>query len=242
MAFVHLHAHTEYSIDGIAKIREMFPYAWHNGMPGLAITDHGTLSGVPEFLSAAEQYPEVKPVVGCEFWITDHYDHTLKDDKHGETFHLILLAKNLTGYHNLVKLCSIANCEGVYHGKPRISHKLFVFTRKWLTHRAHQVPFCARGLLKIIAVSENAPGAHGNVPRVGRDSTTRQRFHGSAMFHASAEIPQHGKDSTVQQSSTVPRCSAPRPPSTAPAGNLGGTVRAERSLYQSSDEDCLRDL
>mgnify|MGYP004568581585 FL=1 len=229
MAFVHLHAHTEYSIDGIAKIREMFPYAWHNGMPGLAITDHGTLSGVPEFLSAAEQYPEVKPVVGCEFWITDHYDHTLRDDKHRETFHLILLAKNLTGYHNLVKLCSIANCEGVYHDKPRISHKLFVFTRKWLTHRAHQAPFCARGLLKIIAVSENAPGAHGNVPRcrevprVGRDSTARQC-------------------STVQQSSTVPRGSAPRPPSTAPAGNLGGTVRAERSLYQSSDEDCLRDL
>ncbi len=229
MAFVHLHAHTEYSIDGIAKIREMFPYAWHNGMPGLAITDHGTLSGVPEFLSAAEQYPEVKPVVGCEFWITDHYDHTLRDDKHRETFHLILLAKNLTGYHNLVKLCSIANCEGVYHDKPRISHKLFVFTRKWLTHRAHQAPFCARGLLKIITVSENAPGAHGNVPRcrevprVGRDSTARQC-------------------STVQQSSTVPRGSAPRPPSTAPAGNLGGTVRAERSLYQSSDEDCLRDL
>ena len=229
MAFVHLHAHTEYSIDGIAKIREMFPYAWHNGMPGLAITDHGTLSGVPEFLSAAEQYPEVKPVVGCEFWITDHYDHTLRDDKHRETFHLILLAKNLTGYHNLVKLCSIANCEGVYHGKPRISHKLFVFTRKWLTHRAHQAPFCARGLLKIITVSENAPGAHGNVPRcrevprVGRDSTTPQ-------------------GSTRQQSSTVPRGSAPRPPGTAPAGNLEGTVQAARSLYQSSDEDCLRDL
>ena len=202
MAFVHLHAHTEYSIDGIAKIREMFPYAWHNGMPGLAITDHGTLSGVPEFLSAAEQYPEVKPVVGCEFWITDHYDHTLRDDKHRETFHLILLAKNLIGYHNLVKLCSIANCEGVYHGKPRISHKLFVFTRKWLTHRAHQAPFCARGLLKIITVSENAPGAHGNVPRcrevprVGRDSTTRQRFHGSAKFHGAAMFraapAQHG--------------------------------------------------
>lgn len=63
MAFVHLHAHTEYSIDGIAKIREMFPYAWHNGMPGLAITDHSTLSGVPEFLSAAEQYPRGE--AGC---------------------------------------------------------------------------------------------------------------------------------------------------------------------------------
>lgn len=124
MSFAHLHVHTEYSIDGMTKIREMFTQARLTGMPGLAITDHGTLSGVPEFLSVAEQYPEVKPVVGCEFWITDHYDHTLKDDKHQKTFHLILLAKNLTGYHNLVKLCSIANCEGVYYGKPRISHKL----------------------------------------------------------------------------------------------------------------------
>ena len=82
MSFAHLHVHTEYSIDGMTKIREMFTQARLTGMPGLAITDHGTLSGVPEFLSVAEQYPEVKPVVGCEFWITDHYDHTLKDDKH----------------------------------------------------------------------------------------------------------------------------------------------------------------
>lgn len=124
MSFAHLHVHTEYSIDGMTKIRELFSLARQNGMPGFAITDHGTLSGVPEFLSVANHYPEVKPVVGCEFWITDHHDHTLKDDKHQKTFHLILLAKNLTGYHNLVKLCSIANCEGVYYGKPRISHKL----------------------------------------------------------------------------------------------------------------------
>lgn len=124
MSFAHLHVHTEYSIDGMTKIREMFTQARLTGMPGLAITDHGTLSGVPEFLSVAEQYPEVKPVVGCEFWITDHYDHTLKDDKHRKTFHLILIAKNLSGYHNLVKLCSIANCEGTYYCKPRISHKL----------------------------------------------------------------------------------------------------------------------
>lgn len=124
MSFAHLHVHTEYSIDGMTKIRGMFSLARLAGIPGFAITDHGTLSGAPEFLSVAEQYPEVKPVVGCEFWITDHYDHTLKDDKHRKTFHLILLAKNLTGYHNLVKLCSIANCEGVFYGKPRISHKL----------------------------------------------------------------------------------------------------------------------
>ena len=124
MSFAHLHVHTEYSIDGMTKIREMFSFMQQAGMPGLAITDHGTLSGVPEFLSVAERYPEVKPVVGCEFWITDYYDHALKDDKHRKTFHLILLARNLTGYHNLVKLCSIAHCEGLYYGKPRISHNL----------------------------------------------------------------------------------------------------------------------
>lgn len=117
MSFVHLHVHTEYSIDGISKIRDLFKRASELNMPGLAITDHGTIAGVPEFFSVAKTYPDIKPIAGCEFWVGDkesfHYDH------------LILLAKNLTGYQNLVKLVSFAHTEGLNH-KPRITKEVLV--------------------------------------------------------------------------------------------------------------------
>ena len=116
MSFVHLHVHTEYSLDAISKIDELFIRAEDLEMPGLAITDHGTISGVPEFLKAAERHPTVKPIVGCEFWLAD---------KDMVTYHLILLAKNLTGYKNLVKLVSYANTEGIYY-KPRITREKLI--------------------------------------------------------------------------------------------------------------------
>ena len=116
MSFVHLHVHTEYSLDAISKIDELFIRAEDLEMPGLAITDHGTISGVPEFLKAAERHPTVKPIVGCEFWLAD---------KDMVTYHLILLAKNLTGYRNLVKLVSYANTEGIYY-KPRITREKLI--------------------------------------------------------------------------------------------------------------------
>lgn len=121
MSFTHLHVHTDYSLfDGIAKIPELFERANQLKMSGLAITDHGTMAGVPEFLRTARNYQDVKPIIGCECYITDHFDCTIK--KKG-TFHIILLAKNKTGYYNLVRLCSIANTDGLY-SRPRISHKL----------------------------------------------------------------------------------------------------------------------
>ena len=106
MSFVHLHVHTEYSIDGMSNIKSLFKKAAEQEMPGLAITDHGTIAGVPEFLKISEQFPTVKPIVGCECW--------LGDPSRTKTYHLILLAKNLTGYKNLVKLCNYANSEGMY--------------------------------------------------------------------------------------------------------------------------------
>ena len=115
MSFVHLHVHTEYSIDGMSNIRCLFEKAAKLEMPGLAITDHGTIAGVPEFLKTAEDFPTVKPIVGCECW--------LGDPSRTKTYHLILLAKNLIGYRNLVKLCNIANSEGMYpnDARPHIS-------------------------------------------------------------------------------------------------------------------------
>lgn len=123
MAFAHLHVHSRYSVcDGVADIYELFKRARSLEQAGLALTDHGALYGVPEFLEAAQRFPDIKPVVGCEIWLTDHYDHKIKDIFRTKCFHLTLLAKNLAGYRNLVRIVTLGNIEGEYYGKPRISH------------------------------------------------------------------------------------------------------------------------
>ncbi len=125
MSFVHLHVHTQYSIlDGQASIASLFERAKELGMPALAITDHGNMYGVKEFLKVAKKFPEVKPIIGCEIYVTRHYDHKLKDKDHRSYFHLILLAKNYAGYKNLMKIVSTGHIEGKYYDKPRVSHEV----------------------------------------------------------------------------------------------------------------------
>ena len=125
MSFVHLHVHTQYSIlDGQASIGGLFARAKELGMPALAITDHGNMYGVKEFLKVAKKYPEVKPIIGCEIYVTKHYDHKIKDKDHRGYFHLILLAKNYNGYKNLMKIVSTGHIEGKYYDKPRVSHEI----------------------------------------------------------------------------------------------------------------------
>ena len=125
MSFVHLHTHTKYSImDGQSSIENLFNRAEELGMSGLAITDHGNMYGVKEFFNFAQKHPTVKPIIGCEIYLTCHYDHRLKDKEHEEYYHLILLAKNYNGYRNLMKIVSIGHIEGMYNGKPRVSHQV----------------------------------------------------------------------------------------------------------------------
>ena len=125
MSFVHLHVHTQYSIlDGQSAIGDLFARAKELGMPALAITDHGNMYGVKEFLKVAKKFPEVKPIIGCEIYVTRHYDHKLKDKDHRSYFHLILLAKNYNGYKNLMKIVSTGHIEGKYYDKPRVSHEI----------------------------------------------------------------------------------------------------------------------
>ena len=93
-------------------------------MPALAITDHGNMYGVKEFLKVAKNYPEIKPIIGCEVYVTRHYDHKLKDKDHRAYFHLILLAKDYNGYKNLMKIVSTGHIEGKYYDKPRVSHEV----------------------------------------------------------------------------------------------------------------------
>lgn len=124
MSFVHLHVHTQYSIlDGMSDISKLFDRAEELGMPGLAITDHGNMYGVKDFCDVAKKHPSVKPIIGCEIYVTQHYDHHLKDNEHKKYYHLILLAKNYEGYRNLVKIVSTGHIEGMYY-KPRVSHEV----------------------------------------------------------------------------------------------------------------------
>ena len=88
-------------------------------MPAIALTDHGNMFGVKEFLKTAEKHPSVKPIVGCEVYVTKG-DHRKKEKGY---YHLILLAKNLTGYKNLVKIVSEANINGFYY-RARVSHEI----------------------------------------------------------------------------------------------------------------------
>ena len=124
MSFVHLHVHTQYSIlDGQSSIKDLFQRAEELGMPALAITDHGNMFGVKEFFKVASKHPSVKPIIGCEIYVTQHYDHTLKDNAHKNYYHLILLAKNYNGYRNLMKIVSTAHIDGMYY-RPRVSHEV----------------------------------------------------------------------------------------------------------------------
>ena len=121
--FVHLHVHTQYSIlDGHSSIDNLFSRAEELGMPALAITDHGNLYGVKEFLKVAKKHPSVKPIIGCEIYVSLG-DHRLQNKANKGYYHLILLAKDYDGYHNLMKIVSTAHIEGMYY-RPRVSHEV----------------------------------------------------------------------------------------------------------------------
>ncbi len=123
--FVHLHNHTQYSLlDGLTKIPDLIEFVKDQKMNSIAITDHGTLSGLIEFYKEAKAH-DIKPILGIETYIAARKISDKEVMKDKNNFHLILLAKNNIGYHNIVKLSSIANIDGYYY-KPRIDHDLLV--------------------------------------------------------------------------------------------------------------------
>ncbi|MDR0725420.1 MAG: DNA polymerase III subunit alpha, partial [Prevotellaceae bacterium] len=121
--FTHLHVHTQYSVlDGASAISDLFATAKADNQKALAITDHGNMYGVKEFLKEAKK-AEIKPIVGCEVYVArnSRFDKNGKEDQGGR--HLILLAKNKTGYQNLMKLVSLGFIEGFYM-RPRIDKEI----------------------------------------------------------------------------------------------------------------------
>ncbi len=115
--FVHLHLHTEYSLlDGATRLGALKDKCLELGMPAVAVTDHGNMYCAWKFYHEFKD-SGVKPIIGCEFYMCD--DLTMRGGENREYFHLILLAKNNTGYRNLIQLNSIAFIDGFYY-KPRI--------------------------------------------------------------------------------------------------------------------------
>lgn len=124
MAFAHLHVHTYYSVlDGQASIKSHFKKAQENGQTALAITDHGNMFGVKEFFKVAKDFPDIKPIIGCEVYVNRDGRFTKRGKEDQGAYHLILLAKNLKGYYNLVKIVSIGYTEGFYY-KPKIDREV----------------------------------------------------------------------------------------------------------------------
>jgi DNA polymerase III subunit alpha len=126
MNFSHLHCHTQYSLlDGANNISSLFKKAQADSMPAVAITDHGNMFGVFDFVATAGKFSGVKPIVGCEFYLVEnrHKKQFSKEQK-DKRYHQLFLAKNPEGYKNLVKLCSLGYMEGVYGKYPRIDKEL----------------------------------------------------------------------------------------------------------------------
>ena len=132
MKFSHLHVHTQYSLlDGAASIQNLYKKAIADGMPALAISDHGNMFGVFDFVAEAYKHKDengnvkVKPIVGCEFYITtNRHQKTFTKEQKDQRNHQILLAKNEQGYKNLIKLTSLGYIEGMYSKYPRIDKEL----------------------------------------------------------------------------------------------------------------------
>lgn len=123
MSFVHLHVHSHYSLlDGLSKIDALVKKAKQYGMPALALTDHGAMYGAIEFYQTCQK-EGLKPIIGVEAYLATRSRFDKEPGLDAKRYHLTLLAKNLTGYKNLIKLTTAAHLEGYYY-KPRIDKEL----------------------------------------------------------------------------------------------------------------------
>lgn len=179
--FVHLHVHTEYSLlDGANRCGQLAAAAEEMGMPGCAITDHGVMYGCIEFYNECRKHG-VNPILGCEFYVAPS-GHTRRDTK--EQYHLIVLAENDEGWHNLMKLASIAATDGFYR-KPRIDHDLLAKYSKGLILSSA----CLAGEIPRMIMDGNMEGALARA-NMYRDIVGKENFY---LEIQSNSIPQQDR-------------------------------------------------
>lgn len=158
MSFVHLHVHSEYSLlDGLAKVPDLVNRAKDLGMDTLAITDHGVMYGAIKFYNAAID-AEIKPIIGVEAYLAQRTRFDKEPGLDKDYLHQLLLAKNYTGYKNLMKLTSLANLEGYYY-KPRVDKQLIEQFKDGVIATSG----CLQGLIPQLIVKKQIDEAKKNV-------------------------------------------------------------------------------
>ncbi len=160
MDFTHLHLHTEYSLlDGAARIDDVIRTAAELGMHSIAVTDHGVMYGVIDFYRKAVEHG-IKPIIGCEFYVAPgKLDDKTKEMK--EYSHLVLLAKDNTGYQNLMRLSSMGFTRGFYH-KPRIDYDVLEAHKEGLVC----LSACLAGDIPRMLLSDDDKGARALAARL----------------------------------------------------------------------------
>ena len=155
-AFVHLHNHSEYSLlDGACRISDMIEWAAKSSAPAVALTDHGNMFGAWDFYKKAKD-KGVNPIVGCEAYIAPGSRHD-REKNQGSPYHLTLLAEDVTGYKNLMKLGSIAYLEGFY-SRPRIDMEILREHREGII----ALTGCIQGFVPALLAADQREGAVKN--------------------------------------------------------------------------------
>ncbi len=163
-SFVHLHLHTEYSLlDGAIRMKELMKKAKQFGMPAVAITDHGNLYGAIEFYQEAKK-AGIKPIIGCEAYMAPGAITDRPNNQRDAAYHFTLLAKDATGYRNLVKLISTAHLDGM-HYKPRIDKELLAAHAEGLIGMSA----CLKGEINMAIQSDNMAKARQSADEFRRD-------------------------------------------------------------------------
>lgn len=176
MSFVHLHNHSEYSLlDGLNRVKDLVQVAKRYNMPSIAITDHGVMYGAIEFYNECIK-EGIKPIIGCELYMAK--SHKQKESKQdAENQHILLLAKDYTGYQNLSKLVSIAHIDGFYY-KPRIDLELLSQYSKGLI----VLTSCVKGLVPSYLL-------HGNTAQAYETASYLKSLFGNDFY---IELQDHG--------------------------------------------------